>query len=287
MSYLISEHSRNLHSVRFEFDTAKPFKALLVSDAHWDSKKCDRALLKKHFDEAQEIGAPIFIAGDWFDAMQGKYDPRGDKSELRPEYQEGAYFDRVIGDSAEFLRKYPVVLIGKGNHETSVLKRQETDMIDRLVHELRSLGRNVHAGGYGGWVRFSADRNGDNSTAFSILLKYFHGSGGGGMMTHGTLSTRRQASFMPDADVIWNGHTHDQWYLAMARERVRNNSIRQDTVHIVRTPGYKDDYHDGFAGWAVERGMPPKPRGSAWLTIKCHASNGERWPTIDIRFTEA
>ena len=286
MSHIITEHSRNLHSVRFPFDTQRPFTALLASDVHWDSKKCDRALLKRHFDEAAEIGAPIFIAGVWFDAMQGKYDPRGDKSELRPEYQVGgqAYFDTVVSDSVEFLKKYPVALIGQGNHETSVLKRQETNLIERTVAGLRALGRQVHMGGYGGWVRFTADR-GEQSTAFSILMKYFHGSGGGGMMTHGTLSTRRQASFMPDADIIWNGHTHDQWMMAMARERVKNNSICQDSVHIVRTPGYKDDYGDGSHGWAVERGMPPKPRGSLWLTIRSRASEGERWPVIDFRFT--
>jgi len=32
------------------------------------------------------------------------------------------------------------------------------------------------------------------------------------------------------------------------------------------TPGYKDE-HSPQAGWAVEKGLSPKPLGAAWLRL--------------------
>jgi hypothetical protein len=32
----------------------------------------------------------------------------------------------------------------------------------------------------------------------------------------------------------------------------------------VRSPGYKDEFSEQN-GWAVEKGMPPKPKGALWL----------------------
>ncbi len=41
-------------------------KVLLISDLHWDNPKCDRALLKKHLDEALAGNHDILINGDLF-----------------------------------------------------------------------------------------------------------------------------------------------------------------------------------------------------------------------------
>jgi hypothetical protein len=270
----VSELSRNVHLVRLHPGKNSSLKVLLTSDVHWDSVKCDRDMLKKHFDEAKNDGAIIIIAGDWFDAMQGKWDPRGSKEDLRPEYQSGSYFDNVVKDTAEFLMDYPVALLALGNHETSVIKRHETNLSERVVAMMRSAGHGIHLGGYGGWVKFvGADKSledkvkGDGGRSAMLRLKYFHGSGGGGMMTHGVLATRRQASFLPDADVILNGHTHDSWMVTLARERLVGSNVVLDSQVMLRTPGYKDEYADGYGGWAVERGMPPKPIGSVWMNI--------------------
>jgi predicted phosphodiesterase len=283
----ITEHSRNVHSIHLPIGNKEELKVLLTSDVHFDSMKCDRTMLKRHFDQAVDQNAVIIIAGDWFDAMQGKWDPRGNKDELRPEYRTGAYFDSVIDDTVEFLMKYPVALLALGNHETSVQKRHEINMSDRVVSLMRSRGHSIHLGGYGGWVKFRgavrrySSESGGGSSAV-LKLKYFHGSGGGGMMTHGVLSTRRQASFLPDADIILNGHTHDSWMVTLARERLVNNTVKLDNQVFIRTPGYKNDYGDGSQGWAIERGMPPKPLGSAWLKLKMRATNETKWIEYDI-----
>jgi len=152
---------------------------------------------------------------------------------------------------------------------------------------MRSKGHGIRLGGYGGWMKFvGADKqyspNDGGGNCATLKLKYFHGSGGGGMMTHGVLSTRRQASFLPDADVILNGHTHDSWMVTLARERLISNNVVIDSQVFIRTPGYKDDYGDGSHGWAVERGMPPKPMGSVWMDLKYSRSKADRGIKVDF-----
>ena len=67
----------------FYFDDALAGWEKLVyftSDVRFDSARCYRESLKRHLDEAKKLGASISIFGDWFDAMQGRFDPRRDKS---------------------------------------------------------------------------------------------------------------------------------------------------------------------------------------------------------------
>ena len=40
--------------------------------------------------------------------------------------------------------------------------------------------------------------------------------------------------------------------------------FHDEQLHI-KIPGYKEEYQDGFEGWHIERGAPPKPLGAAWL----------------------
>jgi hypothetical protein len=91
---------------------------------------------------------------------------------------------------------------------------------------------------------------------------------------------------LADADICWNGHTHDTWQVPIAR--VRLNQDCTEIVHTrqfhIRTAGYKEEYGDGYAGWHVERGAAPKPTGAAWLRI-FQGEGGEGH--IDYEITEA
>jgi hypothetical protein len=92
-----------------------------------------------------------------------------------------------------------------------------------------------------------------------------HGYGGGGPVTRGTIQTSRMAVYLPDADVIWTGHTHDEWIMPIQRARLTlQGRPYLDRVLHVRSPGYKDEFSEQN-GWAVEKGMPPKPKGALWL----------------------
>ena len=82
---------------------------LLLSDLHWDNPLCDRALLKKHLEQAKAAEAPILVFGDLFCAMQGKYDPRSSKASLRPEHQVPNYLDALVDTAVDFFDFYGFV----------------------------------------------------------------------------------------------------------------------------------------------------------------------------------
>lgn len=234
---------------------------LLTSDWHWDNPKCDRKALKRHLDQAVEIGAKIIIFGDLFCAMQGKYDKRSNKSSLRQEHQVDNYLDALVNTAADFLTPYKdnILAISPGNHETSILGRHETDLVARLCEKL-----GVVKLAYTGWIVFRL-RNEHNTGTFTYNLSYHHGYGGGGPVTKDVIQTNRKAVYLPDADIVVSGHTHDSWIFDVPRVKLKQSGeqvIRYQTH--VKTGNYKDEYTGGY-GWAIERGMPPKKIGSVWM----------------------
>jgi hypothetical protein len=258
---------------------------LYISDVHFDSVYCNREMLTRHLDAAQRRGAGICAFGDWFDAMQGRFDPRRSMAELRPEYRREDYYDFVVNDSADYLEKYAenVEILADGNHELSVLKAANTNLSDRLVHEInRRRGSHIVHGGYGGWIRNMFIIG---STRMSVRVKYFHGAGGEAPVTRGAIQTNRQSVYLPDANIVVNGHSHNSYHIPIARERLGGKGeLYFDIQHHVRTPGYKQAYGDGTTGWEVTRGGVPKPLGGCWVRM---VANGTKIDVSCEPFVEA
>lgn len=287
------EHlSRNVLSVNFPYVHAGWEQyILLTSDRHHDSKWTDRELEIEHLQAAKARNAYVIDVGDVFDAMQGKYDKRRSYRDLRPEYTVENYLDEIVKDAAEFYSPFAdnFLVIARGNHEQSILKNNGVDLTSNLVHRLNSDNKaNVQAGYYGGWVKFHFQIGGTQRV--SKNLKYFHGAGGGGPVTRGVIQTNRQAVYLPDADIVVNGHTHDSWHVPIQRERISDKgTIYQDMQHHIRTASYKDEYRDGGDGWHVETWKPPKPIGSCWLRFYYETVTREdvRRGGIGIEVTQA
>lgn len=240
---------------------------LLTSDRHHDSKWCDRDLELEHLNKMVERKGLLLDFGDFYDVMMGRYDPRRTYKDLRPEYTVENYLDEIIADSAKFFMPFAknILVISRGNHDQSIVKNNGVDLISNLVHRLNSEGGGkIQAGGYGGWVKFMFKIYGTQLQ--TINLKYFHGAGGGGPVTRGVIQTNRQAVYLPDAQIVVNGHTHDSWHVPIARERISSaNVVSQDLQHHIRTSTYKNEYREGNDGWHIETGKPPKPIGAVWL----------------------
>ena len=245
----------------------KPIEFLLRSDAHHDNAHTDIDMERRHLQEAVRRGALIADNGDLHCAMQGRWDRRADRSALRPEYQYGNYLDRLVDEAVSFYEPYRAnwVMMGLGNHETAILKHHETNLTERTVERLKVTGAtNLQAFGYAGWIRIvihspSCRRSG------SLWIYHHHGYGGGGAVTRGVIQTNRMAVYLPDANIVWTGHTHDHWMVPIERYRVTNHDrpYTDRQVHV-RTAGYKDEFTPQ-EGWTVERGGAPKPRGAVWL----------------------
>ena len=244
---------------------------LLVSDAHIDNAHADRGMFERHMRQCRERGGKWLSNGDFLCLMQGKYDLRSDTSACRPEHQQGRYLDSVISTTADYVAPHAdmALLFAPGNHETAIKKRHETDMNERLVEALRHrrpADCQAYAGKYANWVRFLVrNKSRRQLIGGSVVMYMHHGYGGGGPVTRGTIQTSRMAVYLPDADIIWTGHTHDEWIMPIQRARLSPHGRPYlDRVTHVRSPGYKDEFSEQ-AGWAVEKGMPPKPKGALWL----------------------
>jgi hypothetical protein len=241
---------------------------MLSSDRHHDSPMCDRDFERRQLRKAKQRGALIVDAGDLFDAMQGHYDPRRNLDDVREEDKCEDYLDSIVRHAARdygpFAEQF--LVIGRGNHELSIRAKNSTDLTTRLVYALnQEHGGNVSAGGYGGWVRFVFKVNSTKSC--SCNLKYFHGRSTQAPVTKGVIQTNRQAVYLPDADVVLNGHNHEQYIVPISRERLTiHGHIQRDQVRFVRTPGYKDawSHQKGNVGYEATKGGP-RAIGCAWL----------------------
>jgi hypothetical protein len=195
----------------------------------------------------------------------------------------------VIRTTADYIAPHAdmAMIFAPGNHETAVKRRHETDMNERLVEaaKARNPQCQAHAGSYANWVRFLVRQKDRRQVVGNSIVMYMHhGYGGGGPVTRGTIQTARMAVYLPDADIIWTGHTHDEWIMPIQRARLSlHGRPYLDRVMHVRSPGYKDEFSEQN-GWAVEKGMPPKPKGALWLRFYMDHARVNGTPARRLRY---
>ena len=267
-------HSKNVHELLLE---GSDVRIAMLSDLHWDNPHCDRNLLKRHLDYCLEEDIPVMINGDMFCLMQGRGDNRRNKSDIRPEHNNAMYLDSIVNTAVEWFMPYAhiIKLVGYGNHETAIIKWQETDILQRFVDLLNfKAGSNIQTGGYGGWLVIKQTPQGNSTSSFTTKIKYFHGSGGGGIVTKGAINLTRALETYEGFEVFTMGHIHENSCRNDVRDTVESHpqsgyTLKQKHIHLMLTGTYKEEYGDGSQGWHVERGAPIKPLGGRILTIKC------------------
>tara|TARA_R110002020_G_scaffold12409_9_gene45539 strand:- start:1854 stop:2756 length:903 start_codon:yes stop_codon:yes gene_type:complete len=242
---------------------------LLTSDQHWDNPHSNWELQAEHLNEAQERGALVLSCGDLLCLMQGKWDRRQSKADIREIHQVPDYLDSIISTSVDWFAPWAenIFMVATGNHEAAIEKHHETNMIERFCSTMKyKTGHTIHNGGYSGFIRARVRK--DGKTAGRVMTTHYsHGAGGGGPVTKGTIQTNRRAVYLPDADLVITGHIHEHWQLELMRMRVGRSQIYHDRQLHVCLPTYKEEMGDGFKGWHVESGRPPKPIGAAWLRL--------------------
>lgn len=277
--------SKNVHKFTNDW---KPKKLLLISDIHWDSPYCQRDILKRHLDEAVEQDCHIHLNGDTFDLMGGRRDFRGSKGSLRPEFKVDHYFDEVVNQAIEWFSPYAehIKVVGWGNHETSCLKHNEVSILDRFVGGLNQKnGTHVELGGYGGWIVYTFKTR---KSHHSYRIKYHHGLGGG-VVTKGVIGHSRMSTYVQGADLIWQGHVHEDYEMNYRVEYMNHhNQVQTKDILMIRTATYKDEYKKGdeygATGWAIEKGFSPRFIGARWLEL---VPSRKQIDGKDIRFIKA
>jgi hypothetical protein len=242
---------------------------LVTSDRHWDSTDSDRAMQKRHLEEAKERNALVVDLGDLFDAMQGRNDKRGAKSAVRPELQRSDYFSALVESAVDWFGPYAphFLMLGTGNHETSIMRHNEINLTWHLGRQLNAEhGGNIHLGNYSGWLRFQFKSGRKRTYWPAIVAHYHHGSGGSSPVTKGVIQTNRRATYLPDANVVLSGHIHQTWLMPIERERLSDaGTVFLDTQMHVSVPPYKRPSRR--SGWEIEKGMAPSGKGAIWWRL--------------------
>lgn len=261
-------------SATFEIasESKQNLTVMLASDIHYDSILCDISLFEKHLKLAEEKQAPVIIAGDFFDAMQGHDDPRRSMEELRDKYKVATYFDALVMDASAFLQKYkiPYYILALGNHETSVINKIGTNLCDRLAADLRYNGIKAEAMGYWGYIKFLFQYKKGGANA-SKTLYFHHGTSTNAPVTKGVINVNRQAVYIHDADIVLNGHNHHAYTMPIQVERLNLKTLEPytETIWYLRTPGYKMSAGDSkqVYGYGPEKHREPTPRGCMFIDM--------------------
>lgn len=136
-------------------------------------------------------------------------------------------------------------------------------MTTRLVERLKIAGSPVRQGGYSGWVLF---RSVNTTRTTTHSMYYHHGFGGGSPVTAGVGNYHHYMAQV-DADVIVAGHIHQRTFVEASRQRISGHGIvRIKPLHLVRSASYKQECLTD--GWAVEKGMGPRPLGGWWMLLE-------------------
>ena len=270
------QHSNNVHEIKLKGSLVRVAQ---LSDLHWDNPKCDWPYLKRTLDYCLKENMPIVVNGDFFCLMQGRGDRRGNKSDIRPEHNNAKYLDSVVNTAIDWFLPYAhlFAVIGYGNHETAIIKYQETDILARFVNGLNAkAGTNIQIGGYGGWITYTVTSTGTRRASFK--QKYFHGSGGGGVVTRGEINLTRAMAACDGFDIYSMGHVHENKATDVARDTLTHNAklgyqVQHKKCHMMITGAFKEEYQDGSKGWHIERGAPPKPIGGRIMELITNRRN--------------
>lgn len=254
--------NRNVLALRHAVEAGWQQRYLLLADIHLDNPHCDRRMLVRLLDEAKQHDTGVMCIGDTLDAMGGRNDPRRSKSGTRRDQQADNYLDLLVNDTVSFFEPYrdALVMFADGNHETSIRRNLETDLLERVCR-----GLDVAHMGYSGWIRFMFSRAGTGGDRHSKWLYFHHGAGGGGEVTRGVIGTNRRAVYLPDATFVVTGHIHEAWLVEIVRHRISDMARTwRDSQWHIQLPTLKDEFAlEG--GYHVEKGRSPRPLGGWWL----------------------
>lgn len=248
---------------------------LLTSDEHWDSKGCNRSRLKRDWQIAKENGWGILQIGDFFDVMGGKYDPRSHMKDVRPEYKDGGnYFDLIAQDGAKFLNDYPVMMMVEGNHEYTVRRKHEFDLLNYTTSMMDTKPALMP---YDGFVRFVFSVS--STQKKKVDMFYTHGTGGSSPVTKGVIQTNRRQNDVL-ADLFVSGHIHQKWEVPKTVRYI-------DPVGEVKT---KERLHVSLGTYKDERdqygmmkGYGNVDVGGRKLTFYCPSVGVVKYEVGDVR----
>ncbi|MGC8978650.1 metallophosphoesterase [Caldisericum sp.] len=275
MIYQIKETESKDLKVEIESNKAVFY---FLSDLHIDSKYCDKALLLKHLKAAKNENALIFVFGDIFDAMQTKLDRRHRKEDVDTKFLENGYLNSIVKFGVEFFEPYKenIAMLGYGNHELTLIKKHEFDIVKELAERL-----NVPYTGYEGFIQFNIKPFSNSPSKFRKVLYYTHGQQSEAPMTMGILSHKRLDVWVRDVDIIISGHKHLHWFYEQITMGITSKARRYfKTIYHLQLPTYllrTDKY-----SYVSENLIPPPSLGGIRCEMICN--NNHKIDDVKLKF---
>ena len=175
------------------------------------------------------------------------------------------YFMDVLDDAVRFFGQYAdrILFLSMGNHEDSVKKRHELDLLSIMSYKLKQeYNWKGTLGPYEGWLLFRVLEGSTAKNRGTIKAYYTHGAGGNAPVTRGVIQTsRRQVQI--SADMFISGHIHTQFAFPIPQRMVNNHGVEEirDIVHLQL--GCFKESHRG--SWEAQRGFGPANIGGYWV----------------------
>ena len=258
-SWSIEKTDDTVHRMTIDMGVGGTSRYLyLLADLHWDHSKTKQQALAATLKEAKDLGAPVMLVGDTFCAMQGKFDKRSSADAIRPEHATSDYYDKICRDAGAWFKPYAssIAMVSYGNHETEILKKHQTDLVQKFHHELRDHKSPAVVGGYQGFIvlRFRWLER----LAVCRTLCYHHGYGGGGEVTRGLIDHSRTRG-QYNADIFVSGHIHRlNSEFNVITSATQNGKLEQRKQMFLRCSTFKDDSQDP---WHIGGGRAARPIG--------------------------
>ena len=202
----------HIQTVKQDYSKQKEFNYFFCSDIHIGCKNQDYKALERDFQKAKDLNAKIFINGDLFDMIlhqdRKRYTVASDK------YNSDNNINLAINEAFDFLSPYveQIEFIGCGNHETSVQKYHNIDVIQQIVWSLNKAHKtDIKHGQYCCFIVLKYHWGGSGKVRTRKIF-YTHGTGGTAEVTKGIINVNRHL-YNKNCDIFWQGHTHTKFVL--------------------------------------------------------------------------
>jgi hypothetical protein len=244
----------DFHSLDFEVTEPKQeFYFGLFSDLHLEATDHDSNQFKHDMEEAVSLNSRIFINGDIVDAIVLN-DTKRYSAGKAPYPDSEAQINKTIDNVVDKLIPYVnnIDLISPGNHEESLLKYNNFDILSMIIYLLNkerdsSLPPIIY-GDYRGIIRLKFKIAKSNSRRVYDIYRH-HGIGGAAPISKGMIDLSR-LKISALADLYWIGHKHKA-ITDYVDPLIYANSVGQLKTRERRaiiTPGYKKAFSENNKG---------------------------------------
>lgn len=246
------------HPIPYKYGDSIRIKPLF--DIHFGNRYCDKQSFRRFLEDSDE-NTYFLGGGDMMDSIVVT-DPRYQKSV--DDTDSDAIIDDQVNGLFQELEPYKdrIIGLGRGNHESTIIKKCGTDPAKRLCDKLECTYL-----GFSGMVVLKLSENGGRGR--TVKIRWHHGWGGGSRTEGADLTKYAKDIKHWDADVYLYGHTHQLISDRIPRMGVAGQRLiaRPKLVAVCGT-FLKTYTATADSTYSEEKGYPPVEIGGLSFNIK-------------------